>query len=614
MARPTPTPVGKIPSFVDQDTQEYEQATGFVAQVMFQVDQIMDDLTIQQFTAAEWKEIEEQTGGKLVKGEHVFRLPPFPAAGYWLGLGNRRYMISAKGIVNTPTKPSNTSNLQIFVQVGDETPYAVLPSVDFVDSGKQPKSTIFKLIEKLPPSMNRGTDMAALDEHRLDPDAARAHLQTLAYNEAHELCVRDVAQQQRFSNNPILQLIPERCRKRAPCQPGNDKICCLDYDGPYGDGKPINRGVGTDCMAIGAKFFEWSTCFIWTVAGACSNEAALPWNGLNPLVQAPDCYHNHKYRNCQNLDANDFKLNPASTLIKFGQVSDLWLRNNTVGNSTCLTITTKGPMASLDLNSPGKLVNSAYCGGYRADHFSDQARKHYQQIKLRFITPRVAAVKPCKATYKVAASSGGKVSNATIVATNPRCGGWSGTITFQAQRDWDLAEHAGTNFELDAHLTEEMDVNLTIRNSTGISESQAKYTYIRKAYQQQLLQGGALTRILAAKTNIDASAKGGSDVTLDVKLNNKTGEYSVAADYGTPVGNSHGVDTGRNGEFLEYNTPYSGYMPISHFPGMVGKTSDPKHIKGNWSDKVGPPDNAHAWTGGGVVAVSWDLTFTPGPQ
>ena len=82
---------------MDQDTEEYEKASGFIAQIMFQVDQLVDDLTIQQFTAAEWKELEQQTGGTLVRSEHVFRLPPFPAAGYWLKLGDRSYMVSTRG-------------------------------------------------------------------------------------------------------------------------------------------------------------------------------------------------------------------------------------------------------------------------------------------------------------------------------------------------------------------------------------------------------------------------------------------------------------------------------------------------------------------------------------
>ena len=107
------TPVGKISTFVDKDTEDYEKATGFVAQIMFQMDQLMDDQAIQQLSAAEWKDIEQQTGGKLVKEEHVFRLPPFPASGYWLSLGNQRYMVSYKGIVNTPTRPASTKNLPL---------------------------------------------------------------------------------------------------------------------------------------------------------------------------------------------------------------------------------------------------------------------------------------------------------------------------------------------------------------------------------------------------------------------------------------------------------------------------------------------------------------------
>jgi hypothetical protein len=197
-----------------------------------------------------------------------------------------------------------------------------------------------------------------------------------------------------------------------------------------------------------------------------------------------------------------------------------------VAPSTCLAIDTNGPTAKLDLNSPGTLVHSDSCGGYRADHFSDQAEKHYQQMTLRFITPKVTIAKPCKATYKVVASSGGKASNATIVATNPRCGGWSGTITFQRQSEWDLAVDVGSNFERRAHSTEDADVTLNIRNNTGTSESQAKLTYKQIDYQAAL-RGGALTRIVQRTTDTEANAKGGSEVTLEVKLIEKTGSTQL---------------------------------------------------------------------------------------
>ena len=295
--------------------------------------------------------------------------------------------------------------------------------------------------------------------------------------------------------------------------------------------------------------------------------------------------------------------------------SDLWLRNNTVGNSTCLAIDTKGPTAKLAINSPGNLVHSSSCSGYRADHFSDQARKHYEQMKFRFITPKVAAPKPCKATYKVVASSGGKVSNATIVATNPRCGGWSGTITFQQQREWNLAVDVGGNFERQAHLSEEKDAMLSIRNNTGISESQAKLTYKGKDYQAAL-RGGALTRIVQATENGDGSAKGGSGVTLEVEINQKTGEYTVRAGYLAGVGNYHEISTSYDKVIFDTNTLYSADpLADSHFPGITGKTSDPKHIRGSWSEKLThSPWSGYPATGQGEVAASWNLTFTPGPQ
>jgi hypothetical protein len=609
---PSHTTVGKISTFVDQDTEEYEKAPGFVAQIMFQVDQVLDDLTLQQFTAAEWKELEQQTGGTLVRSEHVMRLPPFPAAGYWLSLGEQRYMVSSKGIVNTPTKPSNTTNLPLYVQVGDDLPYAVLPSVAFVASGESLRPTVFRLLQKLPPTMNRTSDTALFDEHRLRPGFWPATLQTSEYNAAaHQSCMVDVAQ--KYSNNPLHQLIPDRCRKRAPCAPGNESPCCLDYDGPSGDGKPIQRGNGTDCLAIGAKFFEWSTCFVWTVAGACSNEAALPWNNLEPENPAPDCYHNHKYRNCQNLNPNDFKLNPPSRLIKFGESIDLLLRNNTVGNSTCLAIDSKGPAAKLDLNSPGRFVPGGNCNGYRADHFSDLEQKHYEQMKFRFITPKAVSPRPCKATYKVFASSGGKVSKATIVATNPRCGGWSGTINFQQESEWDLAVDVGGNFERKAHMSEDKDVTLTIKNNTGISESEAKTTY-RGIDYQAALRGGALTRIVQATHNADASAKGGSDVTLEVQIDQKTGEYNVQAGYRAALGNDHEIATDHGKLLFNSNTPYSADPIVnSNFPGIIGKTSNPKHIQGTWTEKLKPP-SGYPYAGHGAVAASWNLTFTPGPQ
>jgi hypothetical protein len=306
-------------------------------------------------------------------------------------------------------------------------------------------------------------------------------------------------------------------------------------------------------------------------------------------------------------------LNPSSSLVRFGESSDLWLRNNTVGNSTCLAIDTKGPAAKLDLNSPGTLVHSGSCGGYRADHFSDQAEKHYQQMAFRFITPKVTTAKPCRATYKVVASSGGKASNATIVATNPRCGGWSGTITLQRQSEWDLAVDVGGNFERSVHSSEDVDVTLNIRNNSGTSESQAKHTYKQIDYQGAL-RGGTLTRIVQSTTDTDASAKGGSDVTLEVNLTGKTGDYSVAAGYRVEVGNSHEIATDHGKVLFDSNTPYPA-DPIanSHFPGILGKTSDPKHIQGSWSEQLKPP-SGYPFTGQGQVAVSWNLTFTPGPQ
>jgi hypothetical protein len=256
---------------------------------------------------------------KLIRQEHVLRFLPYPAVGYRLNIPGRRYMIDDKGVVNTPTLPAVTKNLELFVQAGDVRPYAVLPSVEFVPADRKPKPTVLKLIQKLPASMNPGSEGAMLHEHLRRLEEWEAKLKSLECTNvsSHEACLRPAAIQS--SGNPIFGLIPDRCRQRPPCAPGaNDKPCCVDYNGPVGDGKPINRNNGNDCFAIGYKFFEWSTCFIWTVAGPCANESAYPWNNQDLQNPAPDCWSNHKYRNCQNLDPNDFHLGPPSRCGQLG--------------------------------------------------------------------------------------------------------------------------------------------------------------------------------------------------------------------------------------------------------------------------------------------------------
>lgn len=600
-AHPTPQRL----EYGDDDVDD-TPPTGYFAQIMFQIDQTLDDDSIKQMSPAEWQQFEKQTGGKLVPSEHVFRFAPTPAVGYWLHVGDRRHMISYKGMVNVPTKPTKTTDLELFVQVSDDHPYAVIPSVEFVPADQKPKPTVFKLIQKLPVTMNH--TMQTSHVHGNDWER---HLDRVEYAdgnvESHSGCMMPVAQQ---SNNPIFQLIPDRCRQRAPCTAGdNSTRCCLDYNGPYGDGNPISRDTGLDCYALGAKFFEWSTCFVWTVAGACANEGALPWNNTATTL-GPACWENHKYRNCQNLNPNDFKLSPPAELITMGQSVDMVLRNNTVGNSTCLNILGNNPPATLDLRSNGTLVHSLWCGTYRADHFSDQAQKHYENMALRFQTPKSTSQRPCSVTYKIIGDSGGKSSRSTIVATNPLCGGWSGTITMQSQTEYGVESDVGGAFESTVHMTETQDLTLSFQNSVGVASGDADLNYEAKNWQGAL-RDQVRTRIVEGHTTMKGKARTGSAASIEVEIDSKQRTYTLKPSFKTSRGTLHTLSTHYDEVIIDADTPYYVDPRVnSHFPGFYGTLTDPKHIHGQWSENL-PPPSGHSYTGGTTVAVEWDLTFVP---
>jgi hypothetical protein len=290
-------------------------------------------------------------------------------------------------------------------------------------------------------------------------------------------------------------------------------------------------------------------------------------------------------------------------VVNFGQSTDLVLQNNTAGNSSCLIIANSVPAGNLDLLSHGTLVRSAPCGGYRADHFSDQSRKHYEHLKLRFLTPKAPSPKICKATYKVIADSGGKASKSTIVATNPNCGGWSGTITFHFEGDATL-EGGQKNFERSVHQTEYLDVSITLQNGVGAAASHAHWDYHSLDYQQAL-RGQALTRIETGSVVDTGSADGGSEDSVEVKVA-KDGTYSVAPQWKIAVGERHTIikDHGK----VIGDTTLPCYANPTFSKGIYGKTASPRHVQGSQTE-----ENPYGYnkTGKSSYSIDWNLTLTP---
>ena len=390
-------------------TQAAGQSSEYVAQIMLQVDQVIEPAAARALPPNDWQQIEQQTGAQFIKSEGVLRFPPRPAAGYWLKVSIHRYQIDKEGYIRTPSRPPVTRNLSLFIQVGDTDPFGVIPRVQFVQAGQTPPPTIVKLKQKLPLQMNPDNKSTGPNARNFElPDSLNARFQTLEYSDSGPLsCIRPVLFQGPgdFPPGPI----GAKCARKA-CAPGNAPPgCCLDYDG-IGDGKPVNRKAGPVCAAVGYIKFTNSTCYKWTFENfACINESALFWNNQNPKKKAPNCYQNHKYRNCQNLNMYDLNLIANKTEIKFGESVNLKLRNNTPGNFTCLAVSTPAGAKPPSVTNVGKggFIKSTDCGGYRASHFTDSPKKHYEDMSLRFTAPAAPPQGSCKVLYKLTATNGG---------------------------------------------------------------------------------------------------------------------------------------------------------------------------------------------------------------
>jgi hypothetical protein len=288
---------------------------------------------------------------------------------------------------------------------------------------------------------------------------------------------------------------PPHCDRRRPCpdigSPNANAApgCCLDYNGTLGDGEPYLRSG--NCGAQGYLNFIESTCWQWTFlkrGRPCFTERAIL------QVEGPTCWNNHKYRSCQNMNEADFSLNPPTATVEFGQSVQMALRNNTPGNSTCLQVTGGPGKPKLTLGSKGGFVKAAECGGYRADHFTNSPRKHYEDMVLRFKAPS-APKNACRALYTLSAQSGGQATDASITAIKPggcACGGfgevrrWNVTVSF---------EYSGS-------------AEASSRTPGGDTESQSV----------QALHTGSVTSVLSVASPIPASQWSGTGAAGQIRI------------------------------------------------------------------------------------------------
>jgi len=175
-------------------------------------------------------------------------------------------------------------------------------------------------------------------------------------------------------------------RNTDHCAPKDNTMgCCVDYDNPSGNGVAYDRTGALECSAFSVANFVSSTCFNWTLVSVCADEAAFG--------RGPNCWHHHKYRNCQNLSLFDFQVtSPGSTLVLPGETVKLKIRNNLPSNDTIIGLTStvddhgtiSSPTNGAGLGKSGEL--------YVVEHYDDAAQKHVEDTEVTYTAPPRSAL------------------------------------------------------------------------------------------------------------------------------------------------------------------------------------------------------------------------------
>ena len=120
------------------------QDSGFVAQVMVQIESVTTTATIKSLTQEDRANL-ATLGFQVFDQEQVFRSAPRPLAGYYLQIGKHRHVVDQNGLVHLPASPKATTRVKVFAHVYDRTPFGILSQVHFVPEGQSPPPSILKL-------------------------------------------------------------------------------------------------------------------------------------------------------------------------------------------------------------------------------------------------------------------------------------------------------------------------------------------------------------------------------------------------------------------------------------------------------------------------------------
>jgi hypothetical protein len=276
--------------------------------------------------------------------------PAVPANGQLVEIAGRRYHTNRLGYFTVPESAAGTATAKVFRQLSDTTEFGTAQLAgNLTPAGQTPRDVPLPIVLKIPRSMN--TDNRAAKPGTKGRSDASCGL-------------RDIT----------------NCAN-------NNGPCCLDFDNPAGDGCAYSREPDDDeedtpandlgrCSAKAIRNWWNSTCFKWSIpvfsggfGMACSNERAYR------LVTGPNCYANHKFRNCQFLSATDFSATAGSTTIRPGRSTIITVRNFTPANETGM---------QMGAGSVGTVTGDGLTGSILA-HYDNT--RHYEVRTLTYTAP-----------------------------------------------------------------------------------------------------------------------------------------------------------------------------------------------------------------------------------
>lgn len=307
-------------------------------------------------------------GNKLIS-------PHMGLAGRWIKVGQAWAMTDLNGVFRLDSLPEGIAQAHIYKELYDQQAEGSFTTSHIVPQGSAPNPYVLKF--------------GVADPGEMNPEGL-------------ELCQAATTE----TGCPT--------RNTTNCSPGNNSGgCCLDYNGPFGDGQAYFRNLSSPiCAALGARNFVRSTCFNWsfnvinseeTEGGTdCINEAAFTETG-------PSCWRNHKYRNCQNLNRKDFFVNDSEKGVTLevdpGESISFTVRNNTPQNGTALV--------PEDVEMPGEFSvtkGDIYWdeeGFFIIEHFNDDTKQHFENQVVTYTAPATLPGGATSASYKLTAMAFG---------------------------------------------------------------------------------------------------------------------------------------------------------------------------------------------------------------